>query len=124
MPRILLVDDEEPLRRTLGAFLRMQAHEVHEAAADAVEAFDRVQPDLVICDLIMPVVDGLTVIHNIRLRSPRVPVIALTGCPDLAGLARMAGATAVLSKLASLTDLTDHIEALGAAAGRHQASRH
>lgn len=82
MGRVLVVDDEAPVREGLKSVLTANRHEVrtaHDGAA-AVQAFDQFQPDVVVCDLLMANVDGVSAIYNIRLRDPTVPILAITGC--------------------------------------------
>ena len=78
-PRILLVDDEESIRTLLSFPLRKDGYEV-VTAVDGREALDRFREttfDLVVLDVMMPVVDGLEVCRNLRARST-VPIIMLT----------------------------------------------
>src|ERR671915_720673 len=78
-PRILLVDDEQSIQTLLSYPLRKDGYEVVRAG-DGREALDRFaqQPfDLVVLDVMLPVVDGLEVCRRLRARSS-VPIIMLT----------------------------------------------
>jgi DNA-binding response OmpR family regulator len=78
-PRILLVDDEQPIQTLLSFPLQRDGYEV-VAVSDGQEALDRFseQPfDLVVLDLMLPKVDGLEVCKRLRARSA-VPIIMLT----------------------------------------------
>jgi DNA-binding response OmpR family regulator len=78
-PRILLVDDEQPIQTLLSFPLQRDGYEVI-AASDGQEALARFaeQPfDLVVLDLMLPKVDGLEVCKRLRARSA-VPIIMLT----------------------------------------------
>jgi DNA-binding response OmpR family regulator len=78
-PRILLVDDEQPIQTLLSFPLQRDGYEV-VAASDGQEALARFaeQPfDLVVLDLMLPKVDGLEVCRRLRARSA-VPIIMLT----------------------------------------------
>src|SRR4051794_16707789 len=78
-PRILLVDDEQPIQTLLSFPLQRDGYEVI-AASDGQEALSRFseQPfDLVVLDLMLPKVDGLEVCRRLRARSA-VPIIMLT----------------------------------------------
>jgi two-component system, OmpR family, response regulator VicR len=79
LKEILLVDDEAALRKALRMSLEQEGFQV-TLAADGGEALDRAQTgvfDLILLDLMLPGVDGLTVCREIRKRS-KVPVIMLT----------------------------------------------
>lgn len=80
-PRILVVDDEASIREVLARTLSLAEYEV-EAVADGRTALERlklVPYDLLITDLKMPGVDGLTVIREARRYRPDLPVIIITG---------------------------------------------
>ena len=80
-PRILVVDDEESIRELLSKTLALADYEV-DLAPDGRTALDRlrlVQYDLLITDLRMPGVDGLTVIREARRLKTDLPVIIITG---------------------------------------------
>jgi two-component system, chemotaxis family, chemotaxis protein CheY len=79
--RILVIDDENPIRRMLRAALEMEGHEVFEAChGDEALRLHRTTPaDLVITDMIMPLKDGLEVIMALRREAPEVRVIAMSG---------------------------------------------
>ncbi|HYF62841.1 MAG TPA: response regulator transcription factor, partial [Herpetosiphonaceae bacterium] len=79
--RILVVDDEMPIRMTMGDMLRRRGFEV-EVASSGEEALDIVfqRPfDLLLLDLKLPQMDGIEVAHRARERQPDVAVIILTG---------------------------------------------
>lgn len=83
MPSILIVDDEEDIRELISVnLLREQNYTITEAV-DGLEALDKARsdrPDLIILDLMLPEMDGLTVFKNIRedLRRQNIPIIMLT----------------------------------------------
>jgi excisionase family DNA binding protein len=80
-PRILVVDDEASIRDMLSKTLSLAEYEV-EVAADGRAALERLKLmpyDLLITDLKMPGVDGLTVIREARRYRPELPVIIITG---------------------------------------------
>jgi len=76
---ILVVDDEPQITRVLRTSLQSNGHEVTVAhdGADALERFLKAQPDLVITDLAMPMMNGIELTREIRERS-NVPVIVLS----------------------------------------------
>jgi two-component system KDP operon response regulator KdpE len=77
--RILLVDDELPIQRTLGPLLRSRGYEVDVAAtgAQALSLLDSRAPDLVILDLGLPDLDGVEVCRRMRAEST-VPILVLS----------------------------------------------
>jgi len=81
LPKLLIVDDEELIRLNLRALLEDLGYRVTEAAdgRQGLDAFDREQPDMVLADLRMPVMDGLSMIAALRDKSPETPVIVISG---------------------------------------------
>ncbi|MHB0999079.1 MAG: response regulator [Armatimonadota bacterium] len=80
---IMLIDDDESLLASLSAGLGDEGYSVISVndGNDAVEVFTREQPDLVVLDLMLPGMDGISVCRSIRRSSP-VPVIMLTAKKD------------------------------------------
>jgi len=79
--RVLIADDEEPIRGLLKAHIENQGHEVIGLAEDGEEAVrlaEQFQPDLAILDIRMPVMDGIEAANQILEAHP-CPVIFLTG---------------------------------------------
>jgi DNA-binding response OmpR family regulator len=70
-PRILVVDDEQPIRDLVRGYLEREGHEVLEAADGpaAVAAFEAQEPDLVVLDVMLPGFDGLEVCRRLRASS-------------------------------------------------------
>lgn len=80
-PRVLVVDDEASIRELLTRTLALTEYDV-EAVADARSGLDRLRLgpyDLMIADLRMPVMDGLTLIREARRLQPALKVIIITG---------------------------------------------
>lgn len=79
MTKILVVEDEQTLRETLSYLLQREGYEVVEAAdgKQAIEEFVRHEPDLILLDLMLPVINGNDVCRQIR-QSSNVPIIMLT----------------------------------------------
>jgi two-component system response regulator AtoC len=100
--RVLVVDDEQNLRKVLAATLQREGYEVQVAAdgEEALAALERDGADVVVTDLVMPRVDGLTLLKRVVLRHPDVPVIVITahGAVDKAVEAMKAGAFDFLAK--------------------------
>ena len=83
-PTVLVVDDDESVREMLSASLSAAAYEVVTAAdgSTALAALQRTPCDLLMADLKMPGMDGLTLIREARKRSPALPVVIVTGLPS------------------------------------------
>ena len=81
-PRVLLVDDEEPIRRVMKEVL--STYVVSEAGngQQALEIAQSDLPDLVITDIKMPEMDGVELLSRLRSDHPEMPVIALSGIVD------------------------------------------
>ena len=102
MARVLVVDDEKSIRNTMSEFLRIDGHEVWTAEdADAAGALMQAHSfDVVVTDIILPRVSGVTLLQRIKEQAPDVQVILMTGEPtvDTAVEAVRAGAYEYLSK--------------------------
>ena len=115
--RVLIVDDHGMVRRGLMAYLGNQADlQLAGEAGDGQEALqlcEKLQPDVVLMDLIMPVLDGVAATRAIRKRWPETQVIALTSFQekDLVRDALQAGAIGYLLKNVSGDDLAQAIRA-------------
>ncbi len=85
MSKLLLIDDEEPIRKILGLYLRSQGHEVHTAAdgQTGLELFEQERPPIVLTDIKMPGMDGIDVLKKIKEVSPETEVIVITGHGDM-----------------------------------------
>lgn len=83
--RILLVDDEEGIRKVLGISLADKGYEVLTAASgeEALNVFRRHYPLLVLTDIKMPGMDGIELLRHIKEESPDTEVIMITGHGDL-----------------------------------------
>ena len=81
MPKVLLIDDEEPIRKVVGLYLRSHGYEVitAEDGQRRIELFQRESPPTVLTDIKMPGMDGIEVLHHIKKRYPKTEVIFLTG---------------------------------------------
>ncbi|HEX8990411.1 MAG TPA: response regulator [Anaerolineales bacterium] len=79
--RVLVVDDEPFIRMNLRALLEDLGFVISEAAngREALEVFDREAPELVLADLRMPEMDGLTLITALRQKAPDTPIIVVSG---------------------------------------------
>lgn len=105
--RILIVEDEDKLRRVLSLHLQGEGFETDEArtAEEALPLADRA--GLVLTDLRLPTVDGLTLMDRLRLTAPATPVVVMTayGSVEVAVEAMKRGAADFLPKPFSLDHL-------------------
>ncbi|CAO3381367.1 response regulator [Azospirillum argentinense] len=85
--RVLVVDDEPPIRRFLRTTLSAQGYDIAEAedGAGALEAVRRRPPDLLVLDLGLPGIGGLEVIRRLRADGVAAPIIVLSSRADEAG---------------------------------------
>jgi DNA-binding NtrC family response regulator len=95
MGRVLVVEHEEQVRRTLGLALKQGGYEVIEAT-DGEQAIRTVETqtqdqiiNAIICELALPKLSGNEVIAFLRGKLPSVPIIVLTGHPDVQGAASL-----------------------------------
>ncbi len=114
-PIILVVDDEDETRLMLRILLELKGFQVEEAVdgLDALKKVHEVNPAVMVLDVMMPNMDGLTVCRNLRNQpeTANLPVIMLSGKThlnaDAEGLA--AGANAYMSKPADVMKLIENI---------------
>lgn len=116
LARVVVVDDDEALRNAVRRALRLEGYAV-ELAADGEEALTRlgaVTADLVVLDVLMPGLDGITVCRRLRESGDRTPILMLTArdavSDRVAGLD--AGADDYLTKPFALEELVARVRAL------------
>ena len=80
MPKILLVDDAAFMRMRCAKLLVENGYEVAEAenGADAVAKYQALKPDLVLMDITMPVMDGITAVREIKVTDPTAKVVMVS----------------------------------------------
>jgi len=119
MDRILVVDDEKPVRDALAALLRQEGYRVvvAESGHVAVEAIEAFTFDFIIVDIFMPEMNGLETIKVFRRNAPSVPIVAMSGYASGSGfidndffrIAMEFGATCCLRKPFMREQLLDAI---------------
>jgi NarL family two-component system response regulator LiaR len=120
--RVMLVDDHTMVRRGLATFLKafddLELAGEAENGRTAIQLCAKLQPDVILMDMVMPDMDGATATRSIRQQFPRVQVIALTSFKEveLVKSALEAGAIGYLLKDISADELVKAIRA--AHAGR------
>jgi CheY-like chemotaxis protein len=87
MPQILVVEDDAAIRGLVSEVLREDGYDVSEASngLEALEAVSERRPDLIVLDLMMPVMDGWTFVEECRRsrRCEQVPIVVTSASHDL-----------------------------------------
>ena len=103
--RVLIADDDKSVSATLAELVRRCQHEVVEIVSsglEAIQAYGRHHPDVVLMDYQMPKLNGATACRNIMAKYPEARVILVSGLPrDITG----SGALAILMKPVNLDQL-------------------
>jgi CheY-like chemotaxis protein len=109
---VLVVDDEADIRATVSAMLEIEGYAVAEAAngADALNAVEQREPDLILLDMRMPVLDGWGFASEMRRRGHRVPIVVMTAARDAARWAGEIAAAAFVAKPFGFDDLMRAVE--------------
>ena len=113
---VLVVEDDLPLQRMMCAFLGLNGYQTVPASngEQAMEAIERVLPDLVIADVMMPVMDGWELTRELRAAYPMLPIMLVTARDTIedkrAGFT--SGADDYLTKPVDLDELLLHVKAL------------
>ena len=84
-PKILIVDDNYLMRTLLRGILRSEDYPTVSEARNGIVALDSIakdKPDIVFLDVIMPEMDGIETLQNIKERYPDIAVIMITGNPS------------------------------------------
>jgi DNA-binding response OmpR family regulator len=105
MPRILLIEDDDAVRDTLHEILKQLGYDVTEArdGKQGLALFKAAGADVVITDIVMPEMEGMQVIRELRQIDPAVKIIAMSGggrqsAQDYLKVARILGAVRILPK--------------------------
>lgn len=105
MLRVLVIDDDDAVRLTIRNCLLSAGHEVADApnGERGLAAFEASSFDVVILDILMPEKEGIETIREMRRRSAKIPIIAISGggrtkTLDFLAAAKALGATATLQK--------------------------
>jgi len=122
MARVLLVDDDELLRDLLALRLEVEGHEIITAddGAAALATLRGMRCDLVVLDIMMPVMDGLRFLRTLRAEiadPPPVVVLSAAGHGALERELLAAGARGVVRKPVDPSELARHVAAAVGTAG-------
>jgi DNA-binding response OmpR family regulator len=115
--KLLIIDDDEPVLANLCYFLRDKKYDVTTASdgLEGLKLFENDQQgfDLVITDIVMPKISGMSLVSIIKKKFPDMPVIAITGWGEYPGVfATESNADKVLSKPFELSELDKAINEL------------
>lgn len=118
MPKVLVIDDSVSVRKVVERALAGRQIAVVTAAsgAEAIDRLEKEQPDIVVCDVVMPDRDGYEICEFVKSHASlgRTPVLLMSGIvnDDVRQKAAAAGCDGVLAKPFAGEDLVRHLEAL------------
>jgi two-component system chemotaxis response regulator CheY len=119
--RVLVADDEKSVGNSLADLVRAANHDVVGVVGsgfEAIQAYARLHPDLVLMDYLMPKLNGATACRNIIARDPAAKVILVTGWTS-SDCSIDTGALALLSKPLSLAHLQVKLDGIAQTIVRH-----
>lgn len=111
-PLILVVDDDHAIRSTVIDILNSEGYNVLSAAngAEALELVELHNPDLVLLDMRMPVLDGWGFAKALAARSLSLPIVVMTAAQDAHQWGREVAAVGVLAKPFDVGEMLDIVE--------------
>jgi len=119
MARILVIDDQDSIRRVVRRALEQDGHEVFDASDGelGMEILESHSFDIVITDIFMPGQDGIVTLRQVRKRFPQVKVIVIsggdsTGMMDLRQDAELLGAVKSLQKPFNAREIMDVVRSV------------
>jgi two-component system response regulator (stage 0 sporulation protein F) len=115
MARILVVDDNDDIRRMLRQLLQRAGYEVADTASadEALQSFREKPADLLIVDLLMPEKQGMTSISEFLREFPNMKIIAISGAGrEFLAVAKKLGALRAYSKPLELNELLQGVKEL------------
>ena len=111
--RILIVDDEEPVRHLIAKVLESQDYKITmvKNGIEAINQIDKKSYDLIITDYMMPEMDGLELTCRVKARYPLMPILIVTGKASVRDLLKN-GATACIMKPFAIYELRCMVKTL------------
>ena len=114
--RVLIAEDDKAVAGTLAAMVRSSKHEVVEivgSGLDAIHAYERHKPDVVVMDYLMSRLNGVTACRNILAKDPAARIILVSGAigPKELSLSH-SGAIAILQKPISVAQIQEVLDTL------------
>ena len=113
--RVLIADDQKSVGTTLATLVQHCSHEVVEVVGtglEAIQAYSRHHPDVVLMDFWMPKLNGATACRNILAKDPNARVILISGLSQLSDVVE-SGAVAVLTKPIPIGRLAEVLQTVG-----------
>jgi FixJ family two-component response regulator len=110
--KLLVVDDDPAVLRSLSEYFKRLGHDVHQAAdgKSGIQQYDRIHPEVVVLDLHLPDMSGLKVLEEIRKRGGSVVMLTGEGDVDTAVEAMRLGAENFLRKPVEMSHLLATVE--------------
>ncbi|MDE3236553.1 MAG: response regulator [Bacteroidota bacterium] len=118
MAEILIIEDETFLRNLIRKMLEMKGFTCYEASngLEGIQMLAKLSPQLIICDVMMPLADGFEVLQHIKSNTSlqNIPFVFLTARADTVDKNRASemGASGYLTKPFSITDLLSTVQSL------------
>ena len=111
-PHVLVVDDDQDIRELLVSVLADDGYVAESArnGREALEKLDDWRADLVVLDLMMPVMDGWTFAQRLREQKRKIPIIVISAANDVKRHAETVGAVDVIPKPFDIDSLLPRIE--------------
>lgn len=109
--RILVVEDDADVRQSIVQSLEVMGHAVTSVSSGpaALEALNESQPDLLIVDYVMPIMNGAELIGRVQATWPQISIILATGYADMESVGRVLGAKSILKKPFGVTTLAEAV---------------
>ncbi len=111
--RILVVEDDPDVRQSIVQSLEVMGHFVTSVSNGpaALESLNQSQPDLLIVDYVMPVMNGAELIGQVQAAWPHISIILATGYADMENVGRVLGAKSILKKPFGVATLAEAVHA-------------
>ena len=120
---VLLVDDQEDLLKVIGLRIQSWGYDLIEAknGKEALELFESKRPDIVVLDYMLPDLNGIDILKNMRKNNNETPVIMFTAYPNTTAMkgAEKLGVSAFIPKLSEYSDSQPLLKTALHMAGNH-----
>ena len=107
--KVLIIDDEVDFSEAVAFWLQSKGHDVRTASngKDAIQIVKKYTPDIIFCDINLPIMDGIEILGNIRRINKNIPVVMITAYADETKMAKAEklGASGFFPKKGNLEEL-------------------